>query len=89
MRCKPALRVFAERLRAKGKRPKVVITAVRRKLLLAWTLLQSGQSCSPTPTTWSSPALDNQDGIRTTPSSPGENVVCNAPVDRVPSMMEK
>jgi hypothetical protein len=40
MRANPILRVFAERLRAKGKRPKVVITAVMRKLLLlAWTLL--------------------------------------------------
>jgi transposase len=46
IRCNPALRVFAERLRAKGKRPKVVITAVMRKLLvLAWTL-RTGQSFS-------------------------------------------
>jgi transposase len=45
----PALRVFAERLRAKGKRPKVVITAVMRKLLLlAWTLLRTRQPFSPT-----------------------------------------
>jgi transposase len=49
MRYNPALRVFAERLRAKGKRPKVVITAVMRKLLLlAWTLLRTGQPFSPT-----------------------------------------
>jgi transposase len=49
MRVNPALRVFAERLRAKGKRPKVVITAVMRKLLLlAWTLLRTGQPFSPT-----------------------------------------
>jgi transposase len=49
MRVNPALRVFAERLRAKGKRPKVVITAVMRKLLLlAWTLLRTGHSFSPT-----------------------------------------
>jgi transposase len=48
MRANPALRVFAERLRARGKRPKVVITAVMRKLLLlAWTLLRTGQSFSP------------------------------------------
>ena len=48
IRCNPALRVFAERLRAKGKRPKVVITVVMRKLLvLAWTLLRTGQSFSP------------------------------------------
>jgi transposase len=48
MRCNPALRVFAERLRATGKRPKVVITAVMRKLLLlAWTLVRTGQPFSP------------------------------------------
>jgi transposase len=48
MRANPTLRVFAERLRAKGKRPKVVITAVMRKLLLlAWTLLRTGQPYSP------------------------------------------
>ena len=47
MRCNPVLRVFAERLRAKGKRPKVVITAVMRKLLVqAWTLLRTGRSFS-------------------------------------------
>jgi transposase len=49
MRCNPALRVFAERLRARGKPTKVVITAVMRKLLLlAWTLLRTGQPFSPT-----------------------------------------
>jgi transposase len=49
MRANPALPVFAERLRATGKRPKVVITAVMRKLLLlAWTLLRTGQPFSPT-----------------------------------------
>ncbi len=49
MRCDPALHAFAERLRAKGKRPKVVITAVMRKLLLlAWTLLRTGHPFSPT-----------------------------------------
>jgi transposase len=49
MRANPALHVFAERLRARGKRPKVVITAVMRKLLLlAWTLLRTGQPFSPT-----------------------------------------
>jgi transposase len=49
MRANPLLRVFAERLRARGKRPKVVITAVMRKLLLlAWTLLRTGQPFSPT-----------------------------------------
>ena len=49
MRCNPALRVFADRLRARGKRPKIVITAVMRKLLLlAWTLLRTGQPFSAT-----------------------------------------
>ena len=49
MRVNPILRVFAERLRTKGKRPKVVIMAVMRKLLLlAWTLLRTGQPFSPT-----------------------------------------
>jgi len=49
MRCNPALHAFAERLRARGKRPKVVIMAVMRKLLLlAWTLLRTGQPFSPT-----------------------------------------
>jgi hypothetical protein len=43
------LRAFAGRLSAKGTRPKVVITAVMRKLLLlAWTLLRTGQPFSPT-----------------------------------------
>jgi transposase len=49
MRTNPPLRAFAERLRAKDKRPKVVITAAMRKLLLlAWTLLRTGQPFSPT-----------------------------------------
>ena len=49
MRCNPPMRVFAERLRAKGKRPKVVMTAIMRKLLvLAWTLQRSGQPFSST-----------------------------------------
>jgi transposase len=44
MRANPRLRAFAERLRAKGKPAKVVIVAVMRKLLLlAWTLLRTGQ----------------------------------------------
>jgi transposase len=42
-RANPALRAFAERLRAAGTGPNVVIVAVMRKLLeLAWTLLRSG-----------------------------------------------
>ena len=48
-RCNPALRTFAERLRAAGKRPKVVITAVMRKLLLlAVAILRSGAPFSET-----------------------------------------
>jgi transposase len=44
IRCNPVLRIFAIRLRAQGKRPKVVITGVMRKLLLlAWTLVRTGQ----------------------------------------------
>ena len=44
MRVNPALRGVAERLRAAGKCPKVVIVAIMRKLLvLAWTLLRTGQ----------------------------------------------
>src|SRR5262249_52514664 len=44
MRANPARRVFAERLRAAGKGPKVVVVAVMRTLLeVAWTLLRSGQ----------------------------------------------
>ena len=44
MRFNPDLQPFAERLRAAGKRPKVVITAVMRKLLLlAFAILRSGQ----------------------------------------------
>jgi hypothetical protein len=34
MRWNPVLRVFAERLRAKGKRPKHIIAAVMRRLLI-------------------------------------------------------
>jgi transposase len=47
MRANPARRAFAERLRAAGKCPKVVVVAVMRKLLvLAWTLVRSGQPFS-------------------------------------------
>jgi transposase len=49
MRANPPWRGFADQLRAQGKRPKVVITAVMRKLLLlACTLLRTGQPFSPT-----------------------------------------
>jgi transposase len=49
MRANPSLRAFADRLRAAGKRPKVVVVAVMRKLLLlAWAILRSGHPYSPT-----------------------------------------
>jgi transposase len=49
MRFNPCLRPFAQRLRAAGKRPKVVITAVMRKLLLlAVAILRSGEPFSAT-----------------------------------------
>jgi transposase len=49
MRANPALRAFADRLRAAGKRPNVVIVAVMRKLLLlAWAVLRSATPFSPT-----------------------------------------
>jgi hypothetical protein len=48
MRATPGLRAFADRLRTAGKRPKVIAVAVMRKrLLLAWVLLQRGQPFSP------------------------------------------
>jgi transposase len=44
MRANPTLRTFADRLRTSGKRPKVIVVAVMRKLLvLAWAILRSGQ----------------------------------------------
>jgi transposase len=49
LRVNPPLRAFAERLRTAGKRPKVIVVAVMRTLLvLAWTLLRRGQPFSPT-----------------------------------------
>ena len=43
-RFNPTLRAFAERLEAAGKRPKVIVTAVARKLLtIANAILRSGQ----------------------------------------------
>jgi transposase len=49
MHANPTLRLFAERLRAKGKPAKVVIVAVMRKLLLlAWTLLRTGRAFAST-----------------------------------------
>ncbi len=48
MRVNPTLRAFADRLRAAGKRPKVIVVAVMRKLLLlVWAILGSGQPYSP------------------------------------------
>jgi transposase len=49
MRANPTLRALADRLRAAGKRPKVIVVAVMRKLLLlAWAILRSGRPYSPT-----------------------------------------
>jgi transposase len=49
MRANPTLRAFADRLRRAGKRPKVIVVAVMRKLLLlAWAILRTGQPFSPT-----------------------------------------
>ncbi len=43
-RFNPTLRAFAARLEAAGKRPKVILTAVARKLLtIANAILRSGQ----------------------------------------------
>jgi transposase len=47
-RYNPALRAFAERLAAAGKRPKVILAAVARKLLvIANAILRSGQPWNP------------------------------------------
>ena len=47
-RYNPALRAFAERLEAAGKRPKVILAAVARKLLvIAHAILRSGQPWNP------------------------------------------
>lgn len=47
----PTLRAFAERLKAAGKRPKVVLIAVARKLLvIANAILRTGQPWDPTRT---------------------------------------
>jgi transposase len=44
----PVLRVFAERLKQAGKRPKVILTAVARKLLvIANAILRSGRPWNP------------------------------------------
>ena len=47
-RCNPTFKAFARRLRAKGKRPKVVIIAVARKLLIALNaILRTNQPWRP------------------------------------------
>lgn len=49
MRCNPVLKVFAERLRLRGKRGKQIIVAVMRRLLvLAYGVLKTGRPFSPT-----------------------------------------
>ena len=48
IRFNPVLAAFAERLKAKGKPPKVIIVAVMRKLIvLAYTLIKSGTTFEP------------------------------------------
>ncbi len=48
MRCNPVLSAFAARLRANGKRPKQIIAAVMRRLLvLAYGVLKSGRPFTP------------------------------------------
>lgn len=58
MRCNPVLSAFAARLRANGKRPKQIIAAVmRRMLVLAYGVLKSARPFDPTL------ALDGGHGI--------------------------
>ena len=58
---KRSLRAFAERLRAAGKCPKVVVVAVMRTLLeLAWTLLRDGESFSRSQAAAASPPWQAQ-----------------------------
>ena len=48
MRCNPILKAFAGRLRSNGKRPKQIIAAVMRRLLvLAYGVLKSGRPFAP------------------------------------------
>jgi hypothetical protein len=69
MRANPRLRIFAERLRAKGTPTKVVVVAVMRKvLLLAWTLLRTGQPFAPPPRP--APAARADAGHAPCPSAP-------------------
>ena len=49
MRHHPAIRALAERLRARGKRPMVIVGAARRKLVhLIYGALKSGKPFDPT-----------------------------------------
>lgn len=49
MRSNPVLKAFADRLRAAGKAPMVIVAAVMRKLLiLAYSVLKSGRHFTPT-----------------------------------------
>lgn len=51
IRYNPTLRAFAQRLEKRGKCPKVIITAVMRKLLtIAYGVLKSGRPFEPCPT---------------------------------------
>ncbi len=48
MRCNPVLKAFADRLHAAGKRGKQIVAAVMRRLLvLAYGVVQSGQPFDP------------------------------------------
>jgi transposase len=59
MRANPALGAFADRLRRAGKRPKVIVAAVMRKLLLlAWAILRTGQPFAPTSSQGTLPATN-------------------------------
>ena len=49
MLASPTLRLFAERLRVRGKRAKVaIVAAMRKRLLLAWTLLRTDRALAST-----------------------------------------
>ena len=52
MRCNPLLNDFAARLKARGKRPKQIIAAVMRRLLvLAYGVVKSGRPFAAAPLT--------------------------------------
>lgn len=55
-RCNPVLRDFAQRLAAAGKRPKVILTACMRKLLVILNaMLKQNTPWNPTPCTLNTP----------------------------------